>query len=433
MTFTRTVDRAHRTIMFDEACAALDQALTGSFRREIVADVATARDFRDALLRLRDSMRSHAWKSGGRQIGFGRFVKTFDRRTRDDGFHVLHDWDGKAETVNEDIIPVDVLHYLIDKRGDDPVDRLSLAILLDYYFFHLLALLSLRISDEGDADANLDRLDRLLRGLQGSDGSGQRFVDNAATLILIATSHFELHERGYEALLQRTRALNDAHRMAIALGHAASMGSHLRFGFEATYARDTIVMRNDNVADYPWLCFALVTLMREYARLDDAHASGADRDAIVEALLNGLTPDARAFVGEPPASLSSCAADRLEFRALFERYREELTAAFERLRPSDQAYSPISFFFNFSHNILKGTVIDALLRSEIWDVSFDDLLTALPRGEPIAQSKERLAKTLMGYARSNPDTIRGRLTPVIVYDPQAGHQAFSVTIRKVRE
>src|SRR6185295_8452496 len=146
----------------------------------------------------------------------------FDRRTRDDGFHVLNDWDGKADTVNEDIIPVDVLHYLIDTRGDDPVDRVALAILLDYYFLHLLALLSLRIWDGGDADANLDRLDNHLRDLQGSGGSGQRFTDNAETLILIATSHFELHERGYETLLARTRLLNDAHRTAIALGHAAS-------------------------------------------------------------------------------------------------------------------------------------------------------------------------------------------------------------------
>ena len=419
--------------MFDDACAALDQALAGSFRRDVVAEAAIARDLRDALLRLRDSMRSHAWKAGGRQLNFGRIVKTFDRRTRDDGFHVLNDWDGKADTVNEDIIPVDVLHYLIDTRGGDPVDRLALAALLDYYFFHLLPLLSLRIWDDGYADANLDRLDRLLRDLQGSDGSGQRFTDNAETLILIATSHFELHERGYETLLTRTRSLSDAHRTAIALGHATSMGSHLRFGFEATYGRDTIVMRNDNVADYPWLCFALVTLMREYARLADARATGLEREAIVEAILNGLTPDARAFVGEPPPSLSSSEADRVEFRALFEQHRAALIAEFERHRPSDQAYSPIAFFFNFSHNILKGTIVDALLRSAIWDVSFNDLLTAMPRGEPIAQSKERLAKTLMGYARSNPDTIRGRLTPVIVYDPQAGHQAFAVTMRKVRE
>jgi hypothetical protein len=324
-----------------------------------------------------------------------------------------------------------VLHYVADKRGGDPVDSRALAMLLDYYFFHLLSLLSLRIWDDGgDADANLDCLDRLLRQLQGSDGGGQRFVDNAETLMLIATSHFELHERGYEKLLAATQTLSDQHRTNIALGHAVSMGSHLRFGFEATYGRDTVVMRDDNVADYPWLCFALLTLMRKYARMQE---DGSSRERVVEALLNGLTPDARAFVGEPPSSLSSCATERSEFRDLFHQHRESVLAAFERYRPAEQVYSPLSFFFNFSHNILKGTIVDALLRSEAWAVSFNDLLTSIPADEPITQSKERLAKTLMGYARANPDTIRGRPMPVVVYDPQAGRQAFTVTMRKLKE
>jgi hypothetical protein len=417
--------------MFNDACAALETALTGAFRRTIVSDIADAKDFRAALLRMRDSMRSHSWKTGSQNIALGRMVRTFDQRTRQDGFHVLHDWDGKADTVNEDIIPVDVLQYVADKRGGDAVDSRGLAILLDYYFFHLLALLSLRIWDDGDADANLERLDRLLQQLQGSDGSGQRFVDNAETLILIATSHFELHERGYEKLLSATQTLNDTHRTNIALGHAASIGSHLRFGFEATYGRDTVVMRDDNVADYPWLCFALLTLMRKYVRMQNGDSAVRSREMVVESLLNGLTPDARAFVGEPPGSLSSCATARSEFRDLFHQHRESLLAAFERYRPSEQVYSPLSFFFNFSHNILKGTVVDTLLRSEVWELSFNDLLTSMPAAEPIAQSKEYLAKTLMGYARANPDTIRGRPTPVVVYDPQAGRQAFTVTMRKL--
>ena len=121
---------------------------------------------------------------------------------------MLHDWDGKADHVNDDIIPVDVLDYLTTQRGGEPPDAAALAILLDYYFFHLLALLSLRIWDDGDADANLDRLDALLGRAAGADGSGQRFVDDAETLILIATSHFEIVERGYGALLERVRTLN---------------------------------------------------------------------------------------------------------------------------------------------------------------------------------------------------------------------------------
>ena len=57
---------------FDEACAMLETALTGTFRRDIVADVANAKDFRAALLRLRDSMRSHTWKAGEHQISLGQ-------------------------------------------------------------------------------------------------------------------------------------------------------------------------------------------------------------------------------------------------------------------------------------------------------------------------------------------------------------------------
>ena len=207
-----------------------------------------------------------------------------------------------------------------------------LSILLDYYFLHLVSLLALRIWDEGDADANLDRLNGLLEQLQGPDGSGQRFVDDAETLILIATSHFEIVERGYAMLLDRVRLLNTAHRERIAQAHAVSMGSHLRFGFEATYGRDTVVMRDDNVADYPWLCFALLTVMQEFARLDAAGASDEDKAPSIEAILNGLSADARAFIGQPPSSLSGSEADRGAFRELFLQHREALVERFQPLQ-----------------------------------------------------------------------------------------------------
>ena len=413
---------------FDAGCALIETALTGSARRDIAADAATSKDFGQALLRLRDSMRANAWSAGSQRINLERIVNAFDIRTRHDGFHVLHDWDGKADKVNDDIIPVDVLNYLVHRRGGEPPDQRALAILVDYYFFHVLALFSLRIWDEGDADANLDRLSRLLRTLQGSDGSGQLFAANAETLILIATSHFELQERGYDKLLARVRTLNDGHRTGIALGHAASMGCHLRFGFEATYGRDTVVMRDDNVADYPWLCFALATLMQEYSRRKAQGVGDAD-EAIAEGILNGLSADARAFVGEAPAALSSCERERAAFRERFHGYRDDLLATFERYRPSPRGFSPLSFFFNFSHNVLKGIVVDALLRGDAWALTLNDLLTAGGDGVP----KEELAATLMAYARSSPDRINGRPTPVIVYDPDAGREAFSVTMKKLKE
>ena len=420
-------------VSFDGACALVETALRGATRREILAGVSDAKGFTPSLHRLRAGMRANAWKAGGHRLDLDEFVTKYDRKTRQDGFHVLHDWDGKADHVNGDIIPVDVLDYLVAQRGAGPPDAAAQAILLDYYFLHILALLSLRIWDEGDPDANLDRLNDLVRELQGPDGSGQRFVDDAETLILVATSHFEMVERGYGALLARVRTLNREHRVRIAQAHSVSMGSHLRFGFEATYGRDTVVMRDDNVADYPWLCFALITMMQEYARLDAAGADEDDEAPIVEGILNGLSADARAFVGQPPSSLSGSEADRGAFRALFLEHRDALLNAFQRYKPGPESYSPLCFFFNFSHNVLKGMVVDALLRGRPWALTFDDMLTTLSRNPDEPALKLELAATLMGYARANPDTIRGRPMPVIVYDPSTGRDAFAVTMRKIRE
>jgi hypothetical protein len=419
-------------VPFEAACALVEAALADDARRRILEGLSGSKDFAYSLRRLRTSMRSHSWKVGGRKIDLGEAIGKYDRRTRQEGFHVLHDWDGKADHVNEDIIPVDVLDYVILKRGAAPVDAGVLAILLDYYFFHLLSLLSLRIWDDGDADLNLERLDGILTRLQGPDGSGQRFADDAATMILIATSHFEMVERGYATLLSRVRTLNAAHRSRIAQAHSVSMGSHLRFGFEASYGRDTVVMRDDNVADYPWLCFALMTLAEEYVRLQGAGATEEEQAPVVEGILNGLSADARAFIGQPPKSLSESERERGEFRDRFLEHRDRLVDAFQRFRPA-ATYSPLAFFFNFSHNVLKGMVVDALLRGRSWPLTFDDMLTALSRDEGESALKQELATTLMGYARANPDTIRGRPMPVIVYDPATGRDAFAVTMRKIRE
>jgi len=410
---------------FSEACDAVERALAGSSRQHFVADLARSRTFGKALARLREHVKANA---------FEPFLSPFDHRTRQEGFHVLHDWDGKADRVSDEMIAVDVLDYVSRLRAADAPDARALAVLLDYYYFHVLQLLSLRVWDGGDADANLDRVAELLAMLNGPGGSSQRFVDDAETLILVATSHFEAVERGYDRLLRRVKTLNRPHQVNVAIGHASSIGCHLRFGFEATYGRDTLQMRDDNAADYPWLCFALATVMREYARLREAGADAEARAPIVEALINGLSPDARAFLGAAPPSLSACDADRRELRDRFFVCRGDLVDEFERHRPRDGVYSPLSFFFNFSHNVLKGTIVDALLRGEPWNVSFNEMLAGnTVRLDPdrAAGDREALARTLMEYARANPDRIGGRMMPVIVYDPRAGHRAFRIMMEKV--
>lgn len=423
------------TSVFDTACATLAAALAGSVRQALIDEYASAPTLGAALVRLRDAMRAHLFAAGGQRVDLRGFVRRWDAETRTEGFHVLHDWDGKAGRVNEDSIPVDVLHFIASSRAAEPAERAPLAILLDYYYVHVLALLAMHAWDDGDPNGNLDRVTELLDGLQGPGGSGQAFAQDAETLLLIATSHYEAQEVGYDTLLQRVRSLNDAHRLRIAVGHASSMGCHLRFGFEATYARDTIAMRDDNIADYPWLCFAVATVMAEYARLRDASvpAESLQRARVVEALVNGLSGDARALIGAPPSSLAAAGREREELRDRFYALRTELVPEFERFRPSDQDYSPLSFFFNFSHNVLKGTVVDALLWSEPWPLTFDDLLTTLPRDAARNAERRRLATTLMDYARTHPDRIRGQLMPVIVYDPEAGRRSFGTMMRRIRE
>jgi hypothetical protein len=419
-------------IPFDAACALVETALAGTFRRELVAELSSLKDLRQALLRLRDAMRSHVWKAGATRIPLDRFVGRYDTETRRDGFHALHDWDGKADHVNADTIAVDVLTYIADKRGAEPVDPTVVAIALDYYFVYVLALLSLRSWDAANPNAALDTVTRLLERLQGGGGSGQRFAADAATLLLIATSHFELDEGAYDRLLERARGLDRRHRVALAVVHAGSLGNHLRFGFDVTYGRDVRNMRDDNGVDYRWLLFSLATLMEEYARLRDEGSAGPARDVVVEALAGGLSPDAAAFVGDPPRSLSTCGAEIESFRRHFERHRADLIAELEPHRPADHAYSPLAFSFNFSHNVVKGIVVDALLWGEARTLTLNDLLTAVPREETAGAAKTRLAQTLAGYARASPDTIRGRPMPVIVYDPRAGRQTFSFMMRALK-
>jgi hypothetical protein len=77
-------------------------------------------------------------------------------------------------------------------------------------------------------------------------------------------------------------------------------------------------------------------------------------------------------------------------------------------------------------------VVDALLHGKAWTVSLDDLLTGV-RSVPTSEERVAGARTLMDYARASPDRIRGKLVPVIVYDPRAGLRAFRNAVSKLNE
>jgi hypothetical protein len=125
--------------------------------------------------------------------------------------------------------------------------------------------------------------------------------------------------------------------------------------------------------------------------------------------------------------------ERRAFREQFLAHRTELLGHFEAFRPADAVYSPLALFFNFSQNVTKGAVIDALLWGLPGTVSLNDLFTGLPLETATNESRQKLAMTLMAYARSSPDRIRGRLMPVIVYDPVAGRRAHATAMEALSQ
>ena len=103
-----------RRSMFDEACGVIERALGGGVAAADRRRGVGIAEFQDGAA---PPARQHAVQ---RLEGRRRRVSTsagssgaYDGLTRRDGFHVMHDWDGIADRVNEDTIPVDVLNYLV--------------------------------------------------------------------------------------------------------------------------------------------------------------------------------------------------------------------------------------------------------------------------------------------------------------------------------
>src|SRR5262245_61485474 len=162
---SRPVPRTEHEINFPSACAVLESALAGNLRGAILDElVSKSKNLRDALQRLRGAVNAHTFRLGPNPLMLAKIVTQFDRRTVQDGFHVLRDWDGKADKLLDELIPLDLLDLMIanlpveelqsrvDQRG-----HMVLSILMDYYLLYVLALFAMRVGDEGDPSANIQR------------------------------------------------------------------------------------------------------------------------------------------------------------------------------------------------------------------------------------------------------------------------------------
>lgn len=362
-------------------------------------------------------MRAHVFRGRFAPLVLDGFVRDFDVRTREEGFHVLHSWNHLEHHFTRENTPVLMLDRFAKEWSAARATPRVQALLLDHYFFYVLALMVMRAWDEGDPNRNLDRITGLLRHLQGTHGSGHQFVARAETLLLMAISHFHPDERAYPRLLERIRTLDRAHRVHFALAEAAILGSHLRWGFAVLYRRDLGRMRSDNMGDYPWLLFSVATLMEEYVRLreEGAGASGASdaagtvegdpggaaagrisggadadpagdrRTRVLEGLIDGLTPDPWAFAGAPPEALRPYEEEHSGLREAFAEHRDDLLEEFARLRPRKGAYSPLSYHCNFPHNAIMAKVSIQLADENAPNLPMDAMFTRAEAWRPAEQ------------------------------------------------
>ena len=343
-------------------CDALEAALKGSFRHDVLDAAWKSGSFRKAFRSLRADLGHHSFQTASRKLALRDLIRRLDDLTRKEGFEVFHTWDHSRHQFCEENAPVLTLDYFANLRSTPRSDRIALSILLDFYFLHVLMLLAVRVWDEDDPDGALERVTSLLRLLQGPDGSGHHFAEGGETLMMLAISQFHPHELAYDQLIEKIWRLSQEHVRRFALISTAVLGAHLRWGFGVMYRRDTTRMRDDNRADYPWLLFAMDTLLREYARLRDAAIQGTEREEVVEGLLNGMTPDPWAFTGRLPDGLVDYPEKYNSFCELLVRHGKSLVEECTRHRPSAERFSPMAVHFNFPHNVLMAHLMTALMR-----------------------------------------------------------------------
>jgi hypothetical protein len=397
----------------------------------VLEQLSETDDFRDALRQLRASMRSHRFTSPGVPAALDRMVQSLDGRTRREGFHLLESWDYRAHRFSGDSIPV----LMLDRcaaRGIEPASRsAALGVLVDQYFMCVLGLLAARAWDEGDANANLDRITELLRAQSAARPGSSRVVDDAETLLLVAVSHYHPDEQAYDRLIDKVWTLDEAHQLNVALACAATMGSHLRWGFQYMYRRDVSRMRADNIADYPWLLFSIVTLMRAYCRIRDGRLPAANRDRIVEALVNGLSVDPWAFTGALPDGFRRYAELHRELRDCFCDLHVELLGEFEKHRPSPKAYTPIAFQCNFLCNAVVA-IVDTAIASGAPHPTLNALFAGYGRDAATSDRLSAYSESLMAYAVEHRTGASAADAPLIVYDPFEGVHRFNETLRELQ-
>ena len=412
----------------------LESLLKGTFRSQFIDELLRSGDFTKALNALRFSMISNTFKTAKSKFSLATLVKNWDDRTRAEGFEVFHSWNHSDHTFSTDSIPVLLIDHFTRVGVEDKDERTCLALLLDVYFFHVLALCVMRSWDDDRPGVRFTQVTQLLQQLQGSEGSGHQFVEDAETLLMIAVSQFHPSDCSYDEMVERIWALDMKIRVRFSVISSAVLGGHLRWGSRAMYDRDVERMRSDNIGDYPWLLYSLTTLTEEYVRLKKDGSTKQDRREIVQGLLNGLTPDPWCFFQTPPPiSLDAYQEKHKHLRDLLGEYGEDLVLEFAACRPARNTYSPLALHFNFPHNLMNAILMVCLSGGSVESTSLNNLLVATPNDSSRFDRSIELVEKLMVFAGNSGDRVGPGGAKLIIYDPKVGQACCSMVISTMKK
>jgi hypothetical protein len=407
----------------------VERLLRGETRREVI-DALLASGKGNPLDRLKKALRAHTFPHAGGEISLKAAVESLDAKSRAEGLHVMHGWDFREQRRPADIAAVLLLDYAV--RAGIPKERTreAMAILLDEYCVSVLAAFAVRAWDEGNAAGALDDVNALIVELNGAGGSGHRTVDDVGTLLILAVAYFHPEEHAYDELLAKVSTLGEPHAIAVSLPAAPVLASHLRWGFRFMYRQDVGLMRDDNVVDYPWVLFSLLTLARAYDRALAGLKTPGNRIEIADALVNGLSADPLAWTQKAPAFLAPYSREAEELKALLIRHRDDLLSDATGLMPTPRSFSPMSVGINFLSNAAVASATLALQGGEA-DPSLNALLKHHGASATNATWAEAFAKRLMEYAAVAERRGAGG-APLIVYDPFDGVHHYNAVLRALQ-
>ena len=409
-----------------DAFSILEHALRETTRVEILDAVQRSRDSTTAIARLRTRMREHTFPTSGAPLVLDRIVHDLDRRTRAEGFYALQSWDYHAHRFVDDPTAILMLNRVASRGASAVAEQAVLSALLDQYFLWILGLLALRAWDGEDPNTNLDRVTDLLRLLTPAREHGSALVEDAALLLLLAVSQYHPQEQAYHSLLERVCSLDTAHRTRIAVFAAATLGGHLRWGFRFMYQHDYARMRDDNVVDYPWLFFALETLLDRYGEVVDKGASEGDTAVITTALINGLSADPWLLTDERSLSPQLHRRWRQRVGERLSQCNSGLLAQLAEHRPDAKRFSPLSFDCNYLHNLIVAMIEVATTEASAQESLDSLLITADGDAVRALGSARRLAR----YAACTAQAVGG--ASLIAYDSFNGSKCFDVALDVLR-